>query len=61
MKYKLVRSGNVEVHLPKDTYTVLIMVDATETECDDAEIVVHNNKQRRDKIKFGAFPLHLPR
>lgn len=50
LNYELVRSVNVEVHLAKGTYSVLVKVEAVSTSRDDVEKVIRNNIHRRDKI-----------
>ncbi|OAP61200.1 hypothetical protein AYL99_03401 [Fonsecaea erecta] len=50
MNYELIRSVNVEVHLTKGTYTVLIKVEAHSTGRDEVENVIRKNIHRRDKI-----------
>ncbi|KAJ9603751.1 hypothetical protein H2200_011937 [Cladophialophora chaetospira] len=50
MNYELVRSTNVEVHLTKGTYTVLVKVEAHATSRGEVEKVIRNNIHRRDKI-----------
>ena len=50
MTYELVRSVNVEVHLPKGTYSILVKVEAQATSRDEVEDVIRNNIHRRDKI-----------
>lgn len=50
LNYELVRSVNVEVHLAKGTYSVLVKVEAVSTGRDDVEKVIRNNIHRRDKI-----------
>ena len=50
LNYELVRSANVEVHLAKGTYSVLVKVEAVSTGRDDVEKVIRNNIHRRDKI-----------
>lgn len=50
MTYELVRSVNVEVHLTKGTYTVLVKVEAQATSRGEVEDVIRKNIHRRDKI-----------
>lgn len=50
LNYELVRSVNVEVPLPKGTYSVLVKVEAVSTSRDDVETIIRNNIHRRDKI-----------
>lgn len=50
LNYELVRSVNVEVHLAKGTYTVLVKVEAHATTRDEVENVIRKNIHRRDKI-----------
>ncbi|KAH0846361.1 hypothetical protein AYO21_07453 [Fonsecaea monophora] len=50
MNYELIRSVNVEAHLTKGTYTVLIKVEAHSTGRDEVENVIRKNIHRRDKI-----------
>jgi hypothetical protein len=50
MTYELVRSVNVEVFLPKGTYTVLVKVEAQATSRGEVEEVIRRNIHRRDKI-----------
>jgi hypothetical protein len=50
LNYELVRSVNVELHLTKGTYTVLIKVEAQATGRGEVEDVIRKNIHRRDKI-----------
>ena len=50
MTYELVRSVNVEVRLPKGTYTVLVKVEAQATNRCEVEEVIRKSIHRRDKI-----------
>lgn len=50
LNYELIRSVNVEVHLPKGTYTVLVKVEAHATSREEVEEVIRKNIHRRDKI-----------
>ncbi|ETI23527.1 hypothetical protein G647_05329 [Cladophialophora carrionii CBS 160.54] len=50
LNYELVRSVNVELHLTKGTYTVLIKVEAQATSRGEVEDVIRKNIHRRDKI-----------
>ncbi|KIX96871.1 uncharacterized protein Z520_07591 [Fonsecaea multimorphosa CBS 102226] len=50
MNYELIRSVNVEVHLTKGTYSVLVKVEAHATGRDEVENVIRKNIHRRDKI-----------
>ncbi|KAK4946211.1 hypothetical protein LTR10_014723 [Elasticomyces elasticus] len=50
LNYELVRSVNVEVHLAKGTYSVLVKVEAVSTGREDVEKVIRDNIHRRDKI-----------
>jgi hypothetical protein len=50
LTYELVRSTNVEVHLTKGTYTVLVKVEAHSTSRGEVESVIRSSIHRRDKI-----------
>ncbi|KIW71015.1 hypothetical protein PV04_03237 [Phialophora macrospora] len=50
LNYELVRSVNVELHLTKGTYTVLVKVEAHATSRGEVEDVIRKNIHRRDKI-----------
>jgi hypothetical protein len=50
LTYELIRSTNVEVHLTKGTYTVLVKVEAHSTSRGEVESVIRNSIHRRDKI-----------
>jgi hypothetical protein len=50
LTYELIRSTNVEVHLTKGTYTVLVKVEAHSTSRGEVESVIRKSIHRRDKI-----------